>query len=93
MLQETVDELWCSQGATFFGSGLGVAITKGDAVSFYLQNTVVANGHPENVRGQILQSTQARADTFTVHDPLLLPDGWRDACITIRATQGLLDCP
>jgi hypothetical protein len=51
MLQETMDELMSSQGATLLRTGLGVAIAKGHAIILQLEETVVAQGDPENVRG------------------------------------------
>ena len=55
MLQETVDELFGVQGTTCFCAGLGGAVAKGDTIIFQFEDAVVANGDPENVRGQILQ--------------------------------------
>src|SRR5215211_6157404 len=86
-----MDELFGAQGTSFFSTGLGVAIAEGHTIPCQLQDPVVANGHPENVRGQILQGVQTRADRFTVHNPLLLPDLRRDARITISASQRLLE--
>jgi hypothetical protein len=74
MLQETMDELMGSQGATFFSTGLSVAIAKRDTVILQLEETVVAEGDAENVRGQILQGIETGAHRFTMHDPILLPD-------------------
>ena len=86
MLQETMDELMSSEGATFFRTGLGVAITKGHTVILQLEQTVVAEGNTENVRCQLLQGIETGAHRFTVHDPVLLPDrGW-DTSITICLT-------
>lgn len=90
MLQKTMNELLGSQGTTFFCAGLGVAIPERHTIPFQLQDPVVANGDPENVRGQILQGIQTRANRFTVYDPRLLPNVRRKTCITIGATQRLL---
>ena len=91
MLQKPVQELFCVQGTTFFCASLSGAVAKRDAVIFQLQDPVVANGNPENVRSQILQRIQARADRLTVHNPLLLPNVRRNTGITIRVTQRLTE--
>jgi len=90
VLQKAVNELFCRQGTTFFCAGLSGAVAKRDAVIFQLEEAVVANGNSENVRGQILQGMQASADRFTMHNPLLLPNICRNACITSGVTQRLL---
>jgi hypothetical protein len=59
MLQETMDELSCPQGTTLFRAGLGVGIAEGHAVRFQLEELVVTQGDPENVKRQILQSLHA----------------------------------
>ena len=58
VLQETMDELFCTQGTTFFRTRLGVTVSKCDTVVFQLEEAVVAEGDPENVGGQIFQSIQ-----------------------------------
>jgi hypothetical protein len=59
MLQETVNERFGSEGTAFLCAGLGIAIAEGDAISFQFEDTIIANGNPEDVRGQILQGIQA----------------------------------
>ena len=56
MLEEAVDEFLGTQGTPFLCTGLGVAIAKGHPVIFQLEEPVVAQGDPEDVRGQVLQS-------------------------------------
>ena len=51
MLQETMDELMSSQGATLLRTGLGVAIAKGHTIMFQLEQAIVAEGNAENVGG------------------------------------------
>src|SRR5262245_27785861 len=89
MLQEAVDERFCTQGTTLFCASLGGAIATRQAVIVQLEETVVAQGHPENIRGQILQRIPTRAYRFTVRDPRLLPNVCRDPCIPGSATQSL----
>jgi len=86
MLQETMDELMSSEGTAFFRTGFGVAIAKRHTVILQLEEAVVAEGNPENVRCQILQGIEAGAHSFTVHDPVLLPDRDWDAGVTICLT-------
>jgi len=90
MLQETMDEVFSTQGTTFFRTRVGGAVAKRDSVTFQLEEAVVAQGDAENVRGQILQRIQARAHSFTVNDPILLPNLCGNKSITIGATQSLL---
>src|SRR5512138_1582686 len=66
MLQEAVDELFCRQGATFFSASLGGAVAKRDPVGLQLEEAVVAQGNPENIRRQVLQGIQTGAHAFTV---------------------------
>ena len=89
MLQKAMNELLRTQRTTFFCAGLGIAISKGDAIIFQLEEAVVAQGDPENIGSQILQRIQTGADFFTVYNPLLLPDLCRDPGITIAAMQSL----
>ena len=86
MLQEAMDELMSSEGAMFFRTGLGVAITKGHTVILELEETVVAEGNTKDVRRQVLQGIETGTHRFTVDNPVLLPDrGW-DTGITICFT-------
>jgi hypothetical protein len=86
MLQETMNELECAQGTTFFSPGLRVTIAKCHTVTFQLEEPVVANRDAENVGGQVLQSTQTRAHAFTVHHPILPPDLRWNPGITVSAS-------
>ena len=47
-------------------------------VVFELNQAAVADGDPEDVRGEILDGRAAIADRFAVDNPLLLPDSVRD---------------
>ena len=55
-------------------------VLKGDLAVGQLEHAVIADGHPENRRGQISKSLMATADRLTVHDPILVPyvliDAW-----------------
>ena len=75
-----------SQGATFFSTGLGVAIAKGHTVILELEETVVAEGNTKDVRRQVLQGIETGAHRFTVHDPIPLPDRGGNAGITVCFT-------
>src|SRR6266496_1232146 len=90
MLQETMDEVFCSQGTTFFCTRVGGAVAKRDSATFQLEETVVAQGDAENVRGEILQRIETGAHAFTMDDPILLPNVGRNMSITMGATQSLL---
>jgi len=90
MLQETMDEVFSTQGTTFFCASVGGAVAKRNTITFQLEEAVVANRDAENVRGEILQRIQARAHAFTVDDPILLPNAGRNMSITMGAAQSLL---
>jgi hypothetical protein len=91
MLQEAMDEFLGTQGTPFLRAGLGVAVAERHTITFQLEEPVVAQGDPENVGCQVLQSIQTAAHAFTVDHPLLLPDLGRDEGITIRLPQCLLE--
>ncbi len=90
MLQEAVDEVQRPQRTALLCAGLGVAITKGHAVIFQLEQAVVAQSNPENVGRQVPQGIETRPHFFTMDHPFLLPNPGRDAGITICLTQCLL---
>jgi hypothetical protein len=60
------------------GRGRFLVLTGALAVC-QLEKAVVAEGHPENIRGEIAQSLLASANRLTVHDPILVPYGLIDA--------------
>jgi hypothetical protein len=55
---------------------LPVLITKSDLTVFEFEDSVVAEGHAEDIGGQIFEHGLAAAGRLTVHDPVLLPS-WR----------------
>ena len=73
MLQETTNELLSGEGAEpgLICAGFGVA--EGDLPISQLEDTLVTDGHSEDVGSQILQGGRAIADRLAVNDPLLLP--------------------
>jgi hypothetical protein len=77
VLEEAVNELIGREGAELVLAGSGRAVAKGDLVVFELDQTVVADGDPEDVRSEILEGSPAIADWFAVDHPVLLPNaGW-----------------
>jgi len=89
MLQEAVDELFGFQRAAAFLPRIGIPVAKRHAVILQLQDAIIANGHPEDVRGQIFQGAQAGTHVFAMHDPLLLPDLGRNVPEAIGGLQSL----
>jgi hypothetical protein len=70
MLQEAAQELFRSQGAGSKSPCVRGAITKSDFAISGSDDASVANGHPKNVRGQILQCGLATADWLAMDNPL-----------------------
>jgi hypothetical protein len=65
------------QGGSSRLFGFPILIAKSDLTVLELKDPVVAEGHAEDVRGEIFQSGLAAADRLTVDDPVLCP-GWRE---------------
>jgi hypothetical protein len=52
---------------------VSILIAKGELTVVELENAVVAEGHAEDVGGEIFQGGLAAADRLTVDDPVLCP--------------------
>ena len=89
MLQETADEFFSGQRAESGLAGFGVLIAKGHLAIFQFQDAMVADGHPENVSGEVLHGGSSIADRLTVHNPALLPDGFGNVVEEISLSQSL----
>jgi len=76
MLQETANELVGGKGANPGLPCAGFSVAEGDLAMGQLEDTLIADGHPEDVRGQILQGSHTIADRLTMNDPVLLPGFW-----------------
>jgi hypothetical protein len=74
VLQEAPDELFRRQGAAFPVTTVALSIAKGDLTVVHFEDTVVAESHSKDVRGQILQGGLTDADRLAVGHPLLSPD-------------------
>lgn len=74
VLEEAVDEVIGGEGAEGDLSGSGRAVAKGDLVVFELDQAAVADGDPEDVGSQVLESSAAIADGFAVDHPILFPN-------------------
>jgi hypothetical protein len=73
VLQETADELLSTDGAVPGFSSLRVLVAKGDVIVFHFQDTIVTDGHPKDVGGQILQSSYSAADRLAMNHPIFAP--------------------
>jgi hypothetical protein len=73
MLEETANELLSSDGANPGLACVGFGVAKCDLPMGQLEDTLVTDGHPKDVRSQILQGSHPIADRLTVNDPILLP--------------------
>ena len=74
MLEEAADELLGRQGGSLLLLGFPILIAKSDLAVFEFEDAVVAQGHAEDIGGEIFESRLAAADRFTINDPILLPD-------------------
>jgi hypothetical protein len=62
------------QGGHSLLVGFPVLIAKGDLTVLEFEEAVVAEGHAEDIGGEIFQGGLATADRLTIDDPILLPD-------------------
>jgi len=69
LLQKAADELLGGQGAGPEFAGVGSAVTERHLPAGQLSDAVVADGHPKDVRRQILQSTDAVAYRLAMNYP------------------------
>jgi len=74
MLQKAADELRGREGGEFLSFGLAILITKSDLAVLEFEDPVVAEGHAEDIGGEIFQGGLAAADRLTINDPILVPD-------------------
>ena len=80
MLEETLEKLLDGQRTLFELTGIGSPKLKGDlgafqtAAIFKRQQTTIADGHPLDIRRQILERSLTICDRFAVHDPGLCPN-------------------
>jgi hypothetical protein len=91
MLEEAVDELIGGEGAELELAGIGRVVAKGDLVVFELDQTAVADGDPEDIRSQVLESSTAIADRFAVDNPILLPNASRDIVGEVRFLKSVME--
>jgi len=59
-------------------------------IVFELDQTAVADGDPEDVRGEILRAVRPLPDWFAVDNPVLLPDGGGDIVGEAGFLKGML---
>ena len=89
VLEEAVDELFGGKSAEGDLAGSGRAVAKGDLVVFEFYQAAVADGDPEDVRGEILEGRAAITDRFAVNNPVLLRDGGGDSVDEAGFLQGV----
>jgi len=87
VLPETTNELFSRERAQFGFVSLCVFGAKRYLASGQLEDAIVADGNPEDVRCQILQGGQSITHRLTMHHPLLLPHLGRDIFKEIRWPQ------
>ncbi len=78
MLKKTPDELSSADGhALGFGCS-GGPISEGHLAIVDREDSAVGDGHTVNVAGEVLQDFAGALDSrFTVNDPILLPEAFR----------------
>lgn len=74
MLQEAMDEIKRRQGFEIPRLGFGILAAEGDLVVINRNETVIGDGNPEDIAGQIDGGLPAGTDRFAMHDPVFLPD-------------------
>jgi hypothetical protein len=80
MLEETLKELFHRERTFFELAGIRSAILKGNlgrlhaAAILESQQTAIADGHPMDIRSQILESGLAIANGFAMDNPIPHPD-------------------
>jgi hypothetical protein len=78
VLQEPSDKLRGGQRAGTRGVGFGVAVAESDLAVFETEDVSIADGHAEDIRGEVLQSMLSGTDGDYIHDPVLPPSLWID---------------
>jgi hypothetical protein len=91
VLEEAVDELFGREGAEGGLAGRRRAVTESDLVVFEFDQAAIADGDSKDVGSQVLESSAAIADRFTVDDPILLPDGGRDIVGEVRSLKNVME--
>jgi hypothetical protein len=89
VLQETANEFFSGQGAELGLASIGIFVSKGHFGIFQFQDVVIADGHPENVSGDVLHCGPPVADRFAVHDPFLLPNRFGNVVEEISLSQSI----
>jgi len=74
VLQEAMNELLGGQGRRLGTIRITITISEDDLPVGDLQDVFVADGHPKDVRREVLQGLPAAAHRFDVDDPVLLPN-------------------
>ena len=84
MLEETLEKLLDGQRTLFELTGIRSTVLKSDLRSFHgtavikSQQAAIADGHPMDIRRQILERSLTICDRFAMHDPGLCPNLGRD---------------
>jgi len=91
MLQEAADELRGRQGGDHLSFGVPVLISKSDLGRVKFEDAIVAEGHPKDIRSQILEHGLSAAGWFTVHDPVLLPGLRRHLAVEGSFLEGITE--
>ena len=75
MVQEPADECLGRDCADLDCPRLGVLVLEGDLAIDALEEAVVADRHTKDVGSQIVSGMRSTADRFTMHHPVLCPEG------------------
>ena len=81
VLQKAANKLKGWNRLVFPVIGLAVFIAEGYRSVFEFLDSIVGNGHPVDIRGQIFQCTMAIANRFAVNHPIGFPDMLRHVFI------------
>src|SRR5712691_1610292 len=74
VLEEATDELLGGDGATLELVSGRLFVRESDLAIMEVVEAVVTEGHPKDVRGEILESVDPTANGFGVDHPVFAPD-------------------
>jgi len=92
MLEKTSDELLSADGHGFGLSAAGTLTSKGHLSILGREDSVVGDGDPVNVAGQVIEDCGGALNgRFTMDDPVLLPKGFRRVKVLILPANTVED--
>ena len=91
MLKEAANELFSRDGGEFDPVCRGLLVGEGNESILECNDAPVANGHPEDIRGEILEGSVAGTDRLAMDNPVFIPDLGADALKEIRPGEEIAE--